>query len=191
MGSLYKSHTFMYREDSSMNIVRLKNTHPDFIGLTKRLDAELNARYGRQQAIYDKHNIIDPIDTAIVGYLDEIPVTCGCFKVIDGQTVEIKRMYVASDHRRKGLAVLTLQALEKWAAALGFKRAILETGKGQPEAIGLYEKCGYGVTANYGPYVGMDNSRCMAKSLGGVGGGGALGSEHPMVPKNARWPMCG
>lgn len=30
-----------------MNIVRPRNTHPDFVGLTKRLDAELNARYGR------------------------------------------------------------------------------------------------------------------------------------------------
>jgi GNAT superfamily N-acetyltransferase len=153
-----------------MKIERVNSRHKDFIGLRRKLDAELQNRYGSQQSAYDKHNVIDSIITAIVGYIDEKPVACGCFKVIDDQTVEIKRMYVVDDFRKNGLAKIILQALEKWAAQLGYTIAILETGKGQPEAIGLYKKCGYVVTVNYGPYKGLDNSVCMKKiiSLRGI-----------------------
>ena len=148
-----------------MKIKRVDNSHPDFINLTKKLDAELTDRYGAKQSAYDKHNIIEPINTSVVGYIGERPVACGCFKVIDNQTVEIKRMYVSDDCRRNGLSRLVLQSLENWSLELGYTKAILETGKGQPEAIELYHKSGYQITDNYGPYIGFENSVCMKKVL--------------------------
>ena len=141
------------------------NSHQDFCALTRVLDAELNTRYGKEQALYDKHNVIDPIETALVSYEDEMPVACGCFKKIDVQTVEIKRMFVLPDYRRRGFSLRVLMELEMWAAELGFSEARLETGKGQPEAIALYQKMGYAVIPNYGSYVGMENSVCMHKTL--------------------------
>lgn len=141
------------------------NTHQDFYALTRALDVELNARYGKAQADYDKHNVIEPIDTALVGYEDDIPVACGCFKKIDDTTVEIKRMFVVLNYRRRGFSSHILGELEAWAKELGFSEARLETGKGQPEAIALYAKRGYAVIPNYAPYVGMENSVCMAKTL--------------------------
>jgi putative acetyltransferase len=148
-----------------INIKRVDNNHPDFVSLTNRLDAELTKRYGTKQSAYDKHNIIDHINTSVVGYIGERPVACGCFKVFDNETVEIKRIYVVDDCRRNGLSVIILQALEKWGLELEYTNAILETGKGQPEAIGLYKKCGYQVTENYGPYKDFENSVCMKKVL--------------------------
>ena len=148
-----------------MKIVRVHNSHPDFILLTRKLDAELHQRYGSGQSAYDRHNVIATIDTAVVGYLDDQPVACGCFKAVDRQTVEIKRMVVDRAHRRNGFALTVLQALEAWSAELGYRRAILETGKGQPEAIALYRKNGYRVIDNYGPYVGLENSICMHKAI--------------------------
>lgn len=151
--------------DGCMKILRVDNLNADFVSLTKRLDEELNERYGSQQSMYDKHNIIEPIGTAIVGYHGGKPVACGCFKVIDDRTIEIKRMYVVDECRRRGFSVRVLRELEQWGCDLGYSRAILETGKGQPEAIGLYKKCGYGITDNYGPYKGLENSVCMTKPL--------------------------
>jgi putative acetyltransferase len=141
------------------------NTHADFYALTQALDTELNARYGKAQAAYDQHNVIDLIKTALVGYEDELPVACGCFKKIDDTTVEIKRMFVAPRYRRHGFSSQILGELEAWAMELGFSDARLETGKGQPEAIALYGKMGYAVIPNYEPYVGMENSVCMHKAL--------------------------
>lgn len=141
------------------------NTHEDFCALTRALDAELHARYGNVQAQYDKHNVIDPIETALVGYEDTQPVACGCFKKIDAHMVEMKRMFVASSYRRRGFSSQILRELEAWARELGYTEARLETGKAQPEAIALYQKMGYAVIPNYGPYVGMENSVCMRKAL--------------------------
>ncbi|ATB70918.1 GCN5-related N-acetyltransferase [Sulfurospirillum diekertiae] len=141
------------------------NMHEDFCALTHALDLELNRRYGKEQALYDKHNVLDPIETALIGYEDNLPVACGCFKKIDDTTVEIKRMFVQPNYRRRGLSSRLLLELHAWAEECGFLYAQLETGKGQPEAIALYTKMGYAVIPNYAPYVGMENSVCMRKVL--------------------------
>ncbi len=74
-------------------------------------------------------------------------------------------MFVHQNYRGQGIAVSILKELEKWATALGFEIAVLETGKKQPEAIRLYQKSGYQFMPNYGQYEGIENSVCMKKSL--------------------------
>ena len=148
-----------------MHYLRTANTHPDFIALTQQLDNELSSRYGTLQKQYDGHNVIAPIETAIVGYVGDEPIACGCFKCLNEVQVEIKRMFVAPPFRRKGYSYALLDALEAWAVSLGYAEAVLETGIGQPEAIALYTKMGYTIIPNYGVYVGMKNSVCMHKTL--------------------------
>ncbi len=161
-----------------MKVVRTNSMDPDFKALCLELDNELNQRYGRSQEKYDRHNLIEENQTVLVGYIDVLPVAGGCFKALDKIRVEIKRMFVRPGHRRMGLSTAILASLEAWALELGYAKALLETGKGQPEAIGLYRKQGYGVIDNYGPYAGMDNSVCMEKSihdpLGGEKNGNGL-----------------
>ena len=74
-------------------------------------------------------------------------------------------MYVLPEARSKGIAGKMLDALEAWAKESGYSAVILETGKLQPEAIHLYQKKGYTITANYGQYVGMALSVCMKKQF--------------------------
>lgn len=148
-----------------MRLQRTTNTDDDFRRMTMALDAELRFRYGAAQDAYDGHNAIEPVRTALVGYVGGEPVACGCFRAVGEGCVEMKRMFVAPAHRGRGLGGAVLRALEEWAAELGYARAVLETGKGQPEAIGLYCKMGYARTENYGPYAGLENSVCMARDL--------------------------
>lgn len=147
-------------------MIETKHTHTtdnDFVTLTRQLDSELNERYGKAQKDYDALNRIERIDTAVVGYENDRPVACGCFKPFDGHTVEIKRMFVKKEYRCCGFASKLLNALEIMAKDHGFSRTVLETGKGQPEAIALYTKCGYRPIENFGPYQGVENSVCMEK----------------------------
>ena len=150
---------------TKMKILRTTSSSLDFRELCNELDNELNQRYGKAQSEYDKHNVIEENNTVLVGYFNFIPVACGCMKSFDDITIEIKRMYVKKSHRRKGLSSSLLLSLEKWGAELGFSKAILETGKGQPEAINLYKKKGYQIIGNYGPYIGIKNSVCMEKKI--------------------------
>jgi len=150
-----------------IELLRTTSSHPDFQSLITQLDKELWDRYPVLQAEYAPHNKIENISTVIVAYNKnkKHPVGCGCFKALDATTVEIKRMFVESTHREQGIAIAILGELEEWALELGFTRAVLETGTNQPEAIHLYKKMGYSLIENYGPYIGMDTSICMAKEL--------------------------
>lgn len=143
---------------------RTTSEHSDFIRLVQQLDADLAERDGAEaHAYYAQFNKIDAIKHAVVAYLDGAAVGCGAIKEFDEQTVEVKRMYTPPSSRGKGIASQVLEELESWAAALTYSRCVLETGKRQPEAIRLYQKCGYQIISNYGQYIGVENSVCFEK----------------------------
>ncbi|NML66914.1 GNAT family N-acetyltransferase [Hymenobacter sp. RP-2-7] len=148
-----------------LTLARTTSENPDFRTLVQRLDQDLAARDGAEATFYAQYNKLDLIRHAVVAYADGQPVGCGAFKEFEAGAVEIKRMYVAPTQRRQGVAQAVLSELERWATKLGYATAVLETGRRQPEAIALYQRSGYHLTANYGQYVGVANSVCMRKSL--------------------------
>ena len=148
-----------------MRTILTNNTNTDFIALTKLLDAELNSRYGALQKQYDLHNTVADISHVLVVYLENLPVACGAFKIFDMQTVEIKRVFVTPEYRKRGISRHIMHRLEADAKSLGFTYAVLETGRGQPEAIALYHNLGYAIIENYPPYVDVSTSVCMKKAL--------------------------
>lgn len=148
-----------------MEIIRTDSKNQNFIELVCLLDIELNSRYGILQKDYDIYNNVDSVDTVVLGYIDDKPAGCGCFKTYSKDTVEIKRMMVKSEFRGTGLAGAILADLEKWAKEKGFTKSVLETGIKQPEAIRFYTKHGYTRIDNYGQYRDNPNSICMSKEL--------------------------
>lgn len=63
-------------------IIRDKSDNKDFKELVRLLDVELYERYGPGQAQFDKFNKTDNIDTVVIGYTDNKPAGCGCFKYL-------------------------------------------------------------------------------------------------------------
>lgn len=151
--------------DPPISVRRVPRDHADLLELVRLLDADLNSRYGIVQAQYDQFNSLASVDAAVVADLNGQPVGCGCYRRMDETTTEIKRMFVRPENRGSGAAARLLAELENWAIEAGFSRAVLETGIKNPEAIRFYAKSGYARIENYGQYVGMENSICMAKSL--------------------------
>lgn len=148
-----------------IKLIRTDATNQDFVNLVKLLDSELAISDGDEHYFYDQFNSITQIKFAIVAYEGNKPVGCGAIKEFSQEAMEIKRMFILSDFRAKGLASLILKELEQWALELGFSKCILETGKKQPEAIALYKKNAYYQISNYGQYAGVDNSLCFEKNL--------------------------
>ena len=149
-----------------MEIVRTTSENEDFRSLVNRLDRELAIRDGDDHAFYSQFNKLDTIKHAVVAYIDKEAVGCGAIRPFDDASVEVKRMFVPTEHRGRGIAKDILKELESWAVELSFKRCILETGLKQPEAIALYTKSGYISIPNYGQYQGMYNSVCFEKIVG-------------------------
>jgi GNAT superfamily N-acetyltransferase len=149
----------------SLRIERTTQSHPDFVQLVRALDAELAERDGTDHDYYAQFNGAEALDHVVLVLQDGEALGCGAFKPFGEDAVEIKRMFVPKVHRGKGLARRVLQELEAWAAELGHTRCVLETGSRQHEAIRLYEHFGYRRIDNYGPYIGVENSRCFEKWL--------------------------
>ncbi len=125
----------------------------------------------------------------MIGYDGTEAVACGGWRarrsgddpaLRDGDA-EIKRMYVAPAHRGRGIARALLAELERAAVAAGCRRAVLETGTRQPEAIALYLSEGYAPMAKFGTYRDEPGSRCFAKSLGRGAVADACGSAGRRV----------
>ncbi len=72
---------------------------------------------------------------------------------VDGLTaLEVKRMLVRPEFRGRGLSKLVLQRLEAIARARGAQKLVLMCGPRQPEALRLYETCGYSQRGAYGKH---------------------------------------
>lgn len=147
-------------------LIRTDSGNPDFQTLVNLLDKDLAVRNGEENAFYAQYNKIDAIRNVLLHYEGNTPVGCGAFKAYDGNSVEIKRMYVHPDFRGRRIGAGILKELEQWAAELNYSECVLETGKVNPEALHLYQREGYSIIPNYGQYEGVENSVCMKKRIG-------------------------
>ena len=127
--------------------------------------AELIARYGRDTEPGAKPTAADLPVFLVARDSDGQPLGCGALRVLDAETVELKRMYVRPAARGRGVGRALLAALEREAAALGATRVRLETGPLQPDAIGLYTSSGYRPIPCFGAYAGAPLSRCYEREL--------------------------
>ena len=150
---------------SLTTLLKTDSSSDDFQTLVTFLDAELQVRDGEDHPFYAQFNKLTNIKYVLVAYADNHAVGCGAFRNFSEDTVEIKRMFVRSEYRGRGIASAVLKGLEEWALEGGFHKCILETGYNQPEAIALYKKSGYHVIPNYGPYENVTNSICFQKIL--------------------------
>jgi putative acetyltransferase len=78
---------------------------------------------------------------------------------------EIKRMFVDDAQRGRGTGRKLLEHIGMFAAMSGLRELKLETGIHQPEAIGLYERCGFVRCGPFGEYAEDPLSVFMEKRL--------------------------
>jgi len=131
----------------------------------KSLDEYLTEMDGEEHSFYDQFNKVDNLKFVVILYENNFPIGCGAIKEYTSNSMEIKRMFTLPEKRGKGIASKILIELEKWSLELNYEKCILETGKRQIEAIGLYSKCGYKNIPNFGQYKGIENSLCFEKQL--------------------------
>jgi putative acetyltransferase len=129
------------------------------------LCSELSVRYGTPPSPFSPDEALAPRTAFVVARLGGQPIGCGALRRIDEATAEVKRMYVAPNGRRRGIARRILHALEELAADFKYQTIRLETGLEQPEAIGLYESSGYHRTAAFGHHMGDPRSICFEKAI--------------------------
>lgn len=150
-----------------MEYIRTDGKNRDFIENCRLLDLDLDRRVGRQikRDKYQKYNQLDEIREAIVVYDGHKAIGGGAIRRYDDETIELKRVFVHNEYQGQGIGSRLVMLLLEWAAELGYQRMLLETGELLVESCALYRKLGFQVIPNYGPYVDMPESLCMARDL--------------------------
>lgn len=123
---------------------------PLAVPLLAELAVEYSSRYGgtaaevrRDLTAYPAAEFTPPDGALLVVVEDGEPVAGGAFRRYDAGTAELKRIWTARDHRRRGLGRFVLAELEAEIARRGYVRVYLTTGPRQPEAVALYNAAGY------------------------------------------------
>ena len=159
--------------ETQLRIEQLSVTHPDAQLLIEAVQQEYVVRYGgRDRTPLVPGELGPPSGAFFVGYLDDRPVATGAWRFRDdvvrlgsSRPAEVKRMYVAPEARRRGLAGEMLARLEEIARAAGAQVMIMETGTAQPEAMGLYVAAGYAPIEPFGHYRDSPRNRCYGRRL--------------------------
>lgn len=134
--------------------------------LVAAVQQEYVVRYGGpDDAVVDPAEFAPPAGLFLVAELDGEPAGCGAWRAHAPGVVEVKRVYVAPHARRLGLAGVIMDAVERSAAAAGFRALVLNTGDRQPEALALYARRGYRPAPGYGIYADSPGAVFLGKDL--------------------------
>lgn len=160
-----------------LTLARVPFDDPRVQALVLDLQGEFIKRYGGiDHTPVDSTEFDDPHGWFLLGTVGDLPVAMGGWRFRPDVTTlggvriaEIKRMYVVPAHQRQGHARTVLAEVEATAAAAGADVLVLETGTGQPEALGLYADTGYvPIDARYGVHAGAPEVRYLGKRLSGA-----------------------
>jgi GNAT superfamily N-acetyltransferase len=109
--------------------------------------AEINAGFGHQPNELDAiagDDFTPPRGNFLV-VRNEAGEAVGCcaVRLLDPETAEVKRMWLADSIRGRGMGRRLLTAIEQAAVDLGARRAVLDTHESLTSAISLYERSGW------------------------------------------------
>jgi GNAT superfamily N-acetyltransferase len=139
-----------YSGFAGLRFVVVSQDDPLASPLLDELEVEYSTRYGdrigREYSdlrAYPGQEFAPPGGVLVVAVCAGVPVAGGAFRRYDSLTAELKRIWTATGHRKRGYGKLVVAELERIAGEWGYTRIYLTTGPRQPEAVGLYLSMGY------------------------------------------------
>lgn len=126
---------------------------------------QAGAYYVRIQAMAKKHNIplgqeFDEHDTPKTKYIvvldNDFPIATARMYSLSDNSVMIGRVVVLPEYRHKGIGTMVVEECEKWAADLGYQKAVLES---RDNKIQFYQQLGYKKCDE--PFIDGETFRCI------------------------------
>lgn len=140
----------MHDSSAELQFIAVTQDDPRAAPLLDELAVEYTSRYGaglppeyQDMRAYPAQEFAPPGGALIIGLHSGISVAGGAFRRYDETTAELKRIWTASTHRKRGYGKLVVAELERVARQRGYRRVYLTTGPRQPEAVALYLSAGY------------------------------------------------
>jgi GNAT superfamily N-acetyltransferase len=133
----------------------------------REFDVSFDVHSLLERSMVELDRFMPPHGHILLAYADTRLAGCVCLRTISKELGEIKRMYVRSEQRGKGIGRALVEAIIAEARADGFTRLRLDTAPFLPEAQRLYRSVGFTPTP---PYADSEiparfHSRCIFMEL--------------------------
>jgi len=138
-----------------MKVLKLDPTSENVIEIISDIDELMNSLYPQESNQLLSLEELKGNNVYFIGITEEDEILgCGAivYKNDDEVYGELKRIYVKSKYRGKGLSKVILQELIAHAKNVELPIIRLEAGIRQPEALSLYTKIGFKERAEFGSY---------------------------------------
>ncbi|HEY9000918.1 MAG TPA: GNAT family N-acetyltransferase [Mucilaginibacter sp.] len=126
-------------------IYRIANTNEDFETgkklfqeYARSLNVDLSFQNFATELDAINQQYYEPFGGLLLVFNDDLPVGCAGVRRLDGDTAELKRMYVKDEHRGLKIGVELLQRSIDLAKILGYKKLRLDTLANMAKAQQLY-----------------------------------------------------
>jgi len=163
------SNTVGNKPETSVTFAAMDPESPEALDAMTAYFRELDSRFTHgfdpgDTLTADADQFREPNGRFVLGYWKDTVVSCGGIHLLKPTVVEIKRMWVDSDWRGRGIGTATLGHLEELGRLYRAETVYLDTNAVLDEAIALYTNRGYQSIDSYNdnPYA----QRWYAKTLG-------------------------
>jgi putative acetyltransferase len=130
---------------------------PEITAMIHTLDRYMGALYpAESNHLVDVNTLAQPNVLFFAAKVNGKYVGCGAVMIHGRDYAEVKRVFVDPAARGLGLGRRLIDQLAASARQQGITLMRLETGISQPEALGLFEVCGFTRCGSFGDYPADD-----------------------------------
>lgn len=111
---------------------------------------------GEDKRYYTRYSEKENIEKVWVAYVEDSPVGCVAYRTKGNGVAEVKRLFVRSACRGKGLSKVLLKTVEDYAKEQGCCKLFLDTRITLEPAVSLYREFGFDIVFQQGLYIQME-----------------------------------
>lgn len=127
-------------------VLQLFSEHDDFM-----LDF-----LGDDKVYYTRYSENENIENVWVAYECGLPIGCVAYRKKSSEVGEVKRLFIKSEYRGKGISKQLFSVLKSHAKAQGCQKLFLDTRITLEPAVSLYKSLGFEIIFRQGLYVQME-----------------------------------
>jgi len=139
-----------------MNIVKAGISSPEVIWLFSEHDDFMINFLGENSIYYTRYNEKESINDVWIAYCDGKSIGCAAYRTKSPGVGELKRMFIKSEYRGRGISKQLLAVVEEHAKQQGDHTLHLDTRIRLEPAVTLYRNSGFFETLRNGLYVEME-----------------------------------
>ena len=111
---------------------------------------------GDDKDCYTRYSAAENIEKVWVAFEDNTPIGCVAYRTKTDDTGEVKRLFIRSGYRGKGISKALLSEVKSYAKTQGSNKLFLDTRITLEPAVSLYRSFGFEITFRQGLYIQME-----------------------------------